>query len=262
MVIAKHKFYLYPLLTIASIANSDIIYAASDKDQKVENSELATEQGSEEEVADLSEDDSEGIEEFSIDELEFDDVNEEPIYTDLSIAFGQRTYDKTKLKGSVTQFTTEWSHQDYPLRFGPSFSYTQVKSSDDFYQKGATLELGARLSTFYDMEHTLPYLSVDYSFFSRGSINGSSRDASQEISGTVDLRTTGLDVVAGITFFIKDVPVFIEASLYSSKKIAFEVELGTATIGSDSNIAISNIDVDESETDSYKSILLGTNIEL
>ena len=145
-----------------------------------------------------------------------------PWYVDLNTSIGRRWYDKSDFSADVFQLTTEWSYKDVPVRFGPSMSYLNLNPADDFYSKGQMLEVGARVSAFYDLESFLPYLSLDYTLVSSGSIKGSSRIGSTESSGTLDISNTGIDVSLGCSFIFGDWSIVVESSLYSSKSVHFE----------------------------------------
>ena len=72
-------------------------------------------------------------------------------FVDLNTSIGRRWYDKSDFSADVFQLTTEWSYKDLPVRFGPSMSYLNLNPSGDFYDKGQMLEVGARVSAFYDL---------------------------------------------------------------------------------------------------------------
>ena len=223
------------------------------------------EPGTSEAQLDAEDEQNEGNDDFDIISIDddLDDLdNGNAWYTDQSLSFGSRSYDKSEFTATTVLFTTEWSPENLPVRFGPSFGVLKLKPSGDFYQDGSIFEFGMRVSTFYDMENFLPYISLNYTFFSTGSINGSNRNGNTESSGTVDISNTGADLNIGLTFFIKDIPIFIEASAYASRAVKTEGTITTATVDSSNGITVENSKVNSSENDTFQSIMAGVTFEI
>ena len=91
---------------------------------------------------------------------------------DLNLSFTTRKWKDSELSGVGMQLTTEWGLRGLPIRLGPSMRYFNLKGNDDFFEEGTLLEFGVRGTWFYDMENFLPYLAIDYTAFSSGSLRG------------------------------------------------------------------------------------------
>ncbi|SMF62379.1 hypothetical protein [Pseudobacteriovorax antillogorgiicola] len=192
-----------------------------------------------------------------------EDINmQRPWLVDLNVLLGRRWYDEQDLAADVFQFTTEWSFQDYPVRFGPSMSYLQLNPTDDFFDEGQLIELGVRATAFYDMESFLPYISLDYSFYSSGSIKGSSRIDNVERSGTLDITSKGLDVTLGFSVIWSNYSFIVEASAHNSRTIAFEGNIGVATVDDNGDVTVQTEKRDTSDEDLFRSVLIGMGFEL
>ena len=195
------------------------------------------------------------------DEADIESEFENTWLTDQSLSVGQRTYKNSKFKGTIVQYVTEWSPSDMPIRFGPSLAVAKFKDVGGFYESGSIFELGLRLSTFYDMKHFLPYLALNYTFFSTGSLKRLTSTASESTDANLDFTNVGGDVIVGLAVIAWEVPVFLEALLYGSRDTRIEGQ-STTFIRSQENPQINTTRIEKKKTDTIQSLLLGATFEI
>ena len=250
-VSVRSKAILLGVISVSCMASSTQVFAqGASQDQQEESNETLP----------SDEDTNQAIEQV-IEEEVVEDTIEPNWYVDMNFTTGRRWYKHNNFSSELLQFTTEWSYKDVPFRFGSNISYARIKFDEDTYNDASLIELAFRATTFYEFDKLLPYVSVDYTFLSSGSVKYEHRTETQAQDANYDLSSTGATLSIGANYALGSIIMTIEASLFSSIQIKQEGDLNTATLNGNSNTITTEKDKTEI-WDRSQTILLGVGFEL
>lgn len=193
-------------------------------------------------------------------ELESNLVPSKKQLVDLNVLLSKRWYKKSPFSAQGLEIDIELGPRDLPLRIGPSIHYFDLSPTGYFFDKGTLLEFGLRGTLFWDTESFLPYLSVDYTLASSGSIEGHYREGNLEQSGALDIETDGISLIAGISYFWSGYSVILETSLSNSTNLTYKGDITTVESTEDQT-NVSRSKLDNIKNDLYKSISIGVGFE-